>query len=747
MQAGEKFSHYVVLRKLGQGGMGEVYLAEDTSLDRKVALKVLPEGSAEDFAARERFIREARAAAAIDHPYICKVYEAGVCNQRPFISMEFVEGETLLDRLSGGPVPLKEGLHVGVEIAEALSRAHEKGVVHRDLKPSNIMLTRDGHVKVVDFGLAKRVLADDAETISVLERSRSQPGSLMGTLNYMSPEQLRTAPVDHRTDIFSLGVIFYEMFSGCHPFRKGSAMETAGAILREPPEPLSMYSKTCPPFLEQIVSKMLCKELAGRYTSARELLGNLRELQEKPEPTAPQLRPVVSSIAVLPFVNRSADKDNEYFSDGITEDIIAEISKISDLRVISRTSVMRYKGVERDLKEVGRELGVQTILEGSVRRAGARVRIVSTLIDVEADRHLWAETYDRNMEDIFAIQSEVSRHIAIALKANLAPLRAERQRRDESRQPEAYSFYLRGRFFMNKLTPEGIQQGIQYFKKVLEIDPNSARSYAGIATCFANAGHFGFLPLAESFPEAKVAAQRALELDENLAEAHASMALVKLFYDWDWDGAERGFTRAIELNPNFAEAHTLYSWYLIARKRFPEAIREAQEAVQLDPLSIVANTNLGWVLAFAGRYDEGIEQTKKAIEMDPNFLPGVNVLGYIYLLQGAYGQGVPLIEKSHWDKAHLGQAYAVAGQHDAARAVLKEIADPSFSGLRSPLEISLLCFLLGELDQGFEWLERAYEAHDNRIVYLRNFAELHHIESCRADPRYATMVRRLGLEP
>ena len=721
-----------------------MYLAEDTSLDRKVALKFLPEGSAEDPAARERFVREARAAAAIDHPYVCKIYEAGVVNRRPFISMEFVEGETLLDRFSKGPMPLKEGLRVGVEIAEALAKAHEKGVVHRDLKPSNIMLTRDEHVKVVDFGLAKRILADDAETVSILERTWTGP--LAGTLNYMSPEQLRASPVDHRTDIFSLGVIFYEMFSGVHPFRKDSAMETAGAILREPPAPLFSYCKTCPSFLEQIVSKMLSKGLAGRYTSVRELLGNLRELQEKPERRWPE-RPVVSSLAVLPFVNRSADKDNEFFSDGITEDIIAELSKISDLRVISRTSVMRYKGVERDLKEVGRELGVQTVLEGSVRRAGSRVRIVSTLIDAETDRPLWAETYDRELEDVFAIQSEVSRQIAVALKASLAPLRAERQKRDESRQPEAYSLYLRGRFFMNKLTAEGIQQGVQYFKKVLEIDPNSAKSYAGISTCYANAGHFGLLPLAESFPKAKAAAQKALELDENLAEAHASMALVMLFYDWDWDGAERGFTRAIELNPNFAEAHTLYSWYLIARKRFPEAVREAQEAVQLDPLSIVANTNLGWVLAFAGRYDEGIEQTKKAIEMEPNFLPSVNLLGYIYLLQGAYGEGVRLIERSHWDKAHLGQAYAVAGQYDAGRAVLKEIADPSFSGFRSPLEISLLCFLLGELDQGFEWLERAYEAHDNRIVYLRNFAELHdQMESCRADPRYAAMVRRLGLE-
>jgi len=721
-----------------------VYLAEDTSLGRKVALKFLPEGSAEDPAARERFVREARAAAAIDHPYVCKVYEAGVVNRRPFISMEFVEGETLLDRFNKGPMPLKEGLGIGVEIAEALAKAHEKGVVHRDLKPSNIMLTRDEHVKVVDFGLAKRILGHDAETVSILERTLT--GSLAGTLNYMSPEQLRASPVDHRTDIFSLGVIFYEMFSGVHPFRKDSAMETAGAILREPAAPLFTYCKTCPSLLEQIVNKMLSKGLAGRYTSVRELLSNLRELQEKPERHWPE-RPVVSSLAVLPFVNRSADKDNEYFSDGITEDIIAELSKINDLRVISRTSVMRYKGVERDVKEVGRELGVQTVLEGSVRRAGSRVRIVSTLIDAETDRPLWAETYDRELEDVFAIQSEVSRQIAVALKASLAPLRAERQKRDESRQPEAYSLYLRGRFFMNKLTAEGIQQGVQYFKKVLEIDPNSAKSYAGISTCYANAGHFGLLPLAESFPKAKAAAQKALELDENLAEAHASMALVMLFYDWDWDGAERGFTRAIELNPNFAEAHTLYSWYLIARKRFPEAVREAQEAVQLDPLSIVANTNLGWVLAFAGRYDEGMEQTKKAIEMDPNFLPGVNLLGYIYLLQGAYGEGVRLIERSHWDKAHLGQAYAVAGQYDAGRAVLKEIADPSFSGFRSPLEISLLCFLLGELDQGFEWLERAYEAHDNRIVYLRNFAELHdQMESCRADPRYAAMVRRLGLE-
>ena len=744
MQAGEKFSHYVVMRKLGQGGMGEVYLAEDTSLGRKVALKFLPEGSAEDPAARERFVREARAAAAIDHPYVCKVYEAGVVNRRPFISMEFVEGETLLDRFNKGPMPLKEGLGIGVEIAEALAKAHEKGVVHRDLKPSNIMLTRDEHVKVVDFGLAKRILGHDAETVSILERTLT--GSLAGTLNYMSPEQLRASPVDHRTDIFSLGVIFYEMFSGVHPFRKDSAMETAGAILREPAAPLFTYCKTCPSLLEQIVNKMLSKGLAGRYTSVRELLSNLRELQEKPERHWPE-RPVVSSLAVLPFVNRSADKDNEYFSDGITEDIIAELSKINDLRVISRTSVMRYKGVERDVKEVGRELGVQTVLEGSVRRAGSRVRIVSTLIDAETDRPLWAETYDRELEDVFAIQSEVSRQIAVALKASLAPLRAERQKRYESRQPEAYSLYLRGRFFMNKLTAEGIQQGVQYFKKVLEIDPNSAKSYAGISTCYANAGHFGLLPLAESFPKAKAAAQKALELDENLAEAHASMALVMLFYDWDWDGAERGFTRAIELNPNFAEAHTLYSWYLIARMRFPEAVREAQEAVQLDPLSIVANTNLGWVLAFAGRYDEGIEQTKKAIEMEPNFLPSVNLLGYIYLLQGAYGEGVRLIERSHWDKAHLGQAYAVAGQYDAGRAVLKEIADPSFSGFRSPLEISLLCFLLGELDQGFEWLERAYEAHDNRIVYLRNFAELHdQMESCRADPRYAAMVRRLGLE-
>jgi serine/threonine protein kinase/Flp pilus assembly protein TadD len=740
---GETISHYTVLGKLGQGGMGEVFLAQDTSLDRKVALKFLPEDAQQDPSARRRILREAKAAAAIDHPFICKIYEAGDVDGRAFIGMEFVEGETLQQRLKTAALPLKMALHLAGEIAEALAKAHSLGIVHRDLKPANIMLTAEGHVKVMDFGLATRLAADPEAT----QETSLAAGQVVGTITYMSPEQVRGQPLDQRTDLFSLGIILYEMLTGVHPFRKKSSLETAMAITQEEQWPISRHIQSCPQLLDHIVRKLLTKEAAKRYQLAAEVQNDLRQLEENRLEHVAESRPEIASIAVLPFANASANPENEYFSDGITEDIIAQLSKIPGLKIISRSSVLRYKGTDKPPDEIARELGVDTILEGSVRRSGNRVRIFSGLVDVHTHRQLWSETYDREMDDIFAIQSEVSRQIATTLKTTLSPTQQLNLQPSAAHNLEAYHLYLKGRHFLGKNTPDAIQKAIHFFQQALDIEPTYARSYAAISTAYANCGNFSYLPPGEAFPKAKAAARRALELDEGLAEAHVSMALVMLFHDWNLPEAERGFQRGIELNPTSAEAHLYYTWYLTAVGRFNEAVVEARSALELDPLSPFMGTNLGWALQMASRHDQAIEEYKKTLELDPNFVFASGCLAAVYIEQNRYEEGLALLKQASWNPLQLAQGYAVAGDPVAARKIVAEVTDASQRQHCSPLEVAMVHFFLGDAEEGFTWLEKSYQLHENKLIYLKQiFRRVPQLQRYYSDSRCQDLLRRVGLQ-
>jgi eukaryotic-like serine/threonine-protein kinase len=743
---GQRVSHYEVLSKLGQGGMGVVFLARDLSLDRKVALKFLTPNLSSDRINQRRILEEAKAAGAIDHPFVCKIYEVGETNGTAFIVMEFVEGETLQTRIRDAALPLKIAQQIASEIVEALVKAHSIGVIHRDLKPANIMLTREGHVKVMDFGLAERLRPERGEG-TVSEWVPPRPGA--GTAGYMSPEQIRGEALDQRSDLFSFGIILYEMIEGKHPFQKATAIETSAAILRDEVVPSSAGGlRRCSPMVDRILFKALAKDLAVRYQSAAEILADLRALHEEIAVRAApsRSRPAGLSIAVLPFVNLSADKENEYFSDGITEDIITSLSRIPGLHVISRTSVMRYKGASKSPQEIASELGVDVILEGSVRRAGNRVRIRSGLVEVDTHRQLWGEAYDRDMVDIFEIQSEVAERIATTLNARLSAEHRELLQAASSQNLDAYQLYLQGRHFLNRMTPEGINKAIECFEGALAHSPDYARTYAAISTAYVNAGHLSYKAPQEAFPKASEAARRALELDPRLAEAHCSMAMVLFHYQWQWAEAERFFKRAIELNQSYAEAHTAYSLFLTAQGRNAQAIEQARRGLDLDPLSLLARTTLGWVMHFAGHYEEAIQNFETVLEMDPNYLIAHSLLAVVYLEQGRYAEAIAILKQWHWSRAHLAQALATAGDENSARQVLKEITDPSQVKAFSAFDIGLIHFLLGENDDGFRWFQQAYEARDNKLIYVKEvFKRARRVHVDPTNPQWLTLLDHLNL--
>ncbi len=512
----EVFSRYRVQRKLGRGGMGEVYLAEDPTLHRKVALKILPAALQEDSVRRQRFVREAQIAAGVDHPYVCKIYEAGEFDGVAFIAMEFIDGISLAEQLRSGPLGLSEALRVCLEVAEALARAHEAGIIHRDLKPTNVMLTRDAHVKVVDFGLAKHF--ELTEDQSATETMLSNPGFISGTLAYMSPEQCRGCSLDQRSDIFSLGIIFYEMLAGTHPFRRHSPLETAIAIMHDEP-PAIVTGAQCPIGVQQVVQKMLAKSVEFRYQTTSELILALRAVSARPHEALPDIRPLGPSIAVLPFANHSGDQENDYLSDGMTEEIIVRLAKISSLRVIAFRSVLHFKNSDKTLAQIGQELGVGTVLEGSIRFFQGRIRILIALVDVSNLSQLWAETYDLQAEDIFGVQREVSEQIASALRARF-PAGLSDSSLASVRLPEnleAYHLYLKGRHAMGQISPEGFRTAIQLFRRALDLDATYARSYAGLGLCYATSGHLSLMPPKEAFTLAKAAATKALEFQQTLA--------------------------------------------------------------------------------------------------------------------------------------------------------------------------------------------------------------------------------------
>jgi len=747
---GKTISHYKILEKLGEGGMGVVYKAEDTKLKRTVALKFLPPELTRDSEAKERFVHEAQAASGLDHPNICTIYEIDETEDgQLFIVMAYYGGETVQRKIESGPLEPSEALDIAIQVAQGLRKAHEMGIAHRDIKPANLMITRDGVVKIVDFGLAK--LAGGAKLTGA--------GTILGTVAYISPEQAHGEEVDHRADIWSLGVVLYEMICGQLPFKGEYEQAVVYSITNEEPEPLTRLRPDIPIELEQIVDKALAKSLDLRYQEAFEILSDLRKLKKELESRKEKLSSTKhrSSIAVLPFINLSADPEQNYFCDGVAEEIINSLTHLEGLRVVARTSAFSFRGKEIDIREIGTKLNVQTLLEGSVRKAGSRVRISAQLVDVADGYHIWSERYDRNIgelccpEDIFAIQDEISLAVVNNLKVKLLGKQMAKLVKRHTQDLDAYRLYLKARYFLNKRTEESLRKAVQYFEQAIEKDPGYALAYAGLSDSHILLAEYSHLPPKDAFPRAKAAVKKALEIDETLAEAHTSLAFIKTLSDWDWMGAEEEFKQAIESNPGYATAKQWYAEHLTMTGQYAEAIAELKQAQELDPLSLIIGVALAITL-FCGtrQYDRVIEECQKVLEMDPNFGGALNVLGMVYRERAMYEKAIEAFRKARafdegntWITAELGHAYAASGKRSEAEKVLDELQQLSKRRYVPPDNIAMVYLGLGEKNLVFEYLEKAYEDRSVGLAWLKADPIF---DSLRSDPRFTALLERIGLE-
>ncbi len=753
MAPGTQLGPYEVTSPLGAGGMGEVYRARDLRLDRDVAIKVLPDRLANNPETLSRFEREAKAVAALSHPNILAIHDVGVDQSVSFVVMELLQGETLGKRVGRSPVPWRKAVEIGVAIMDGLSAAHAKGIIHRDLKPENIFLTSEGGVKIVDFGLARVEHSSgphdkaDAPT-AVLD---TKPGTVIGTISYMAPERVRGEHGEAQSDIFSFGCVLYEMLSGRRPFCRETIVETGAAILNDDPAALGDAGIDLPYDLERLIMRCLEKSPEARFQSARDLAFMLRSLVGlKPgRASQPATDGRIETLAVLPLANLSGDPEQDYFADGMTEALIADLAKIGALRVISRTSAMQYKGAKKPLPEIARELNVDAVVEGSVMRVGERVRITAQLIEAATDQHLWAESYDRELCDILMLQSEVAKAIAHEIKIKLTPQEQACLTCVRQVDPEAHELYLKGRYHWNKRTDEGLHKAIDYFDRAIERDSSYAFAYAGVADCYNILGFYSLLPPKETFPKARTAAAKALEIDDVIAEAHASLAFVKLYYDWEWPAAERGFKRAIQLNPGYATAHHWYAEYLLASEQSDDAIAEFRRARELDPLSLIINAGVGWAFYFARQYDLATEQFKMTLDMDPNFIPARLFLGQAYQQKAMYeeaiaefGKALDLSGSATEIMAELGHVYAVSGRKGEAQKVLDELKELSERRYVSPYGIAIVHIGLGDAEQAFAWLDRAYEERSHFMALIKVDPRL---DCIRPDPRFENLLQRIGL--
>ncbi len=721
---------YVIERELGSGGMATVYLAHDVKHHREVALKVLrPELAAA--LGPDRFLREVEIAARLNHPHILALYDSGETNGFLFYVMPYVAGESLRHRLEREKqLPIEEALAITRHIASALGHAHAQHIIHRDVKPENILLY-EGEAMVADFGIALAVSAAAGERLT-------QTGLAVGTPAYMSPEQaVSERALDARSDVYSLGCVLYEMLAGEPPYTGATAQVLIAKRLVDPVPAVRRLRAAVPVGVEQALTKALAKVPADRWASA---LAFAEALATPAGPRPP-------SVAVLPFLNLSADPENEYFADGITEDVIAHLSKIRALKVISRTSVMAFKQREQSLREIGARLEVATLLEGSVRRAGDRVRIVAQLIDAESDRHLWAETYDRRLTDVFAIQTDVALQIAAALKAELSPDEKSRLHQEPTSDLQAYQLYLQGRHCYLRYTAEGSRRGIEYFEQAVAKDPNYALAYAALAMVYTELAETGSLRPGEAYARARDASAKALALDLGLGEAHCMLAYITAVCDFNWVSAEQEFKRALELTPNSADTYDLYGRMCLALERNDEALAMERRAQELDPLAHRAD--VARALLRAGRYDEALQAATHAVELDPHYARGHATLGWAYLKKGIVKQGVAELEiavslspgDTLW-LAQLGQAYGMVGDVARARDVLHQLEELARQRFVSPYHIAFVYTGLGEQDSAMDWLERAYEDRSGPVYSVKGsflFTTLH------AHPRFIALLRKMNL--
>ena len=781
---GQTLGHYRILEKVAAGGMGVVYRAHDEQLERDVAVKVLPSGTLSDDTARRHFRKEAMALAKLNHPNIETVYEFGTQDGIDFLVMEYVPGKTLAERLVGGTLPEKDAIALGIQIVSALEEAHDRGIVHRDLKPANIAITAKGFAKILDFGLAKLLRPVEDGTTETFSDSQAAAG----TLPYMPPEQLKGEPVDARADIYTIGAVLYEMSTGRRAFHEELASRLIDAILHQQPVSPRALNPRISPELDAIILKCLDKDPDRRYQSAKELLVDLRRLQQvssgndglpRPlpargvatkwigygaavllmfaagltamnfgdwrdklfgRPRVPQIR----SLAVLPFENLSGDQDQDYFADGMTEALITDLGQIQALRVISRTSVMRYKSAKKPLNQIARELHVDALVEGSVALSGGVAQVTARLFYGPTDTRLWSRSYKRELQNVLVLQADVAGAIVQEIDLALTPQEEARLAGNRQVNPAAHEAYLKGNY-LKRGTAEQREKSKEYFDEAIRIDPDYAPAYAGLADYYWSS--LSLAPLLAT-PEAEKNAKKAVELDPTLAHAHLALGTVRFVGDWNWAQAETEFKHALELNPSDAEARRTYANFLSALGRENEAQAEIRHAQELDPLYIATQVTAGWVLYFARQYDQAIEQCRAALELDPNSAGGYDCLGTASSAKGAYLQGVDACKQavrlsgnSPSRVVGLGEVYALAGKKSEAEEVFRQLREQSRKSYVSPVFLARLYLVSGENEHALEQLEQAYQSHDYQIVWLKVERAF---DPLRSDLRFQNLLRRVG---
>jgi TolB-like protein/Tfp pilus assembly protein PilF len=748
-------SRYRLVSLLGAGGMGAVYKAQDERLQRMVAVKILHTAPDPEPEMLARFEREARAASSLNHPNICTVFDIGEEGGRPFLVLELLEGETVASRIRhAGPLLLHDVLDAAVQIADALDSAHQHGIVHRDIKPANLFLTSRGQAKLLDFGVAKLLTHNAPETAEL-----THSGRVLGTVAYMAPEQAYGQDLDGRADLFSLGAVLYEMTSGRAAFSGATLPAISQAVLNEEPAWLSSASAQIPEEFSRIVARALSKDRVRRYPDALALLADLRNFKQSQlvtvSPAAARAPADVrlqfaDSIAVLPFESTARDPDLEYLGEGIAERILNSLSQLAALRVVPRATAFRYRPATSDPAQVGRELGVRVVLAGRVSERAGRLTIGTELIDSARGSLLWGDKYDRGLDDVLAIESEMAKEIVARLRVRLTPAEGEQLFHLRTTSVEAYKLLMKALYYANQWTREGLQKGITYLRQAIDTDPSYPAAYAGLGYIYVLLGFFGMLAPRDAFPRAKSAALRILDLDDNRASAHLLLGFSALSFDWDWALAEKHIRTALNIMPSYGNSHWVLGYWLCAMGRFDEAIASMQQAVALDPLSAPTRSGLGTAYYWARKYELAEQAYRAAIETDPRFVGAYHVLSVLYAQQGRFDEGLALLDqidaREHVEREHVARAliYAIAGDQDASRRFLARL-DYTGPEWRAAIPGAAAVYAaLGEEQQALDLLERSYQ---DRASYLVLLAKHPNYERLYSHPRFVDLLRRIGLPP